>query len=353
MRANTIAEETVKMRISFLLATVLFARVPVLCAAQEPVPGTLKAANASIRYDHFRHITAVRELPDQSVLVLDVQSFGILRADFTKRSVINLMRSKSGGLEKISRDSTLNWDATERGWFLLVGTKSAGMLDVQTPSVAVSHAIYGADSMGRLLTVVPVNGRADSVIAIMVGFETGEQHAVTMLATPQVPIGDKRDAYPAGDQVALGFNGWIAVLRGNPYRLDWRSPEGAWIFGAEIPVQTAVVTPQEKEFVGNHVLHVNKKELDTHWRWLPFVPPWIAASGTLRITPDGKAIVLRTATRDTPELRYDVIGRDGIREGQLQLNRDERIVGFGERSVYVASIASDGTDVRLDRHPWP
>ena len=59
---------------------------------------------------------------------------------------------------------------------------------------------------------------------------------------------------------------------------------------------------------------------------------------------------MRRAAR--PEPRYDVIDRRGVVNGQLVLEPNERLVGFGARSVYVVERDADDIE-RIRRHPWP
>jgi hypothetical protein len=46
------------------------------------------------------------------------------------------------------------------------------------------------------------------------------------------------------------------------------------------------------------------------------------------------------------------VNRRGGLDGQLVLATNERVVGFGARSVYLSVTDDDGIQ-RLRRHPWP
>jgi hypothetical protein len=52
------------------------------------------------------------------------------------------------------------------------------------------------------------------------------------------------------------------------------------------------------------------------------------------------------------QMRYDVVGRSGRLEEQLILGPNERLLGFGARSVYLVVTDIDGTQT-IQRHPWP
>ena len=67
---------------------------------------------------------------------------------------------------------------------------------------------------------------------------------------------------------------------------------------------------------------------------------------------DGTLLVFRERSRSAPGNDYDAIDRSGRRIRAIHLPRNERIVGFGAVSVYVAVRDDDGIE-RLRRHPWP
>jgi hypothetical protein len=72
----------------------------------------------------------------------------------------------------------------------------------------------------------------------------------------------------------------------------------------------------------------------------------------VRTMPDGKLLVERYSSISHPANSYDIIDRRGVVVGVISLPVNQRIVGFGSRSVYTAVI--DDLDVeRLQRHPWP
>jgi hypothetical protein len=84
--------------------------------------------------------------------------------------------------------------------------------------------------------------------------------------------------------------------------------------------------------------------------WPATLPPYRSPVALLA-APDGRVVVPRLASADHPETRYDVVNRRGLLDGQLILRPNERIVGFGAATVYVAVSDDDGIQ-RLQRHPW-
>jgi hypothetical protein len=63
-------------------------------------------------------------------------------------------------------------------------------------------------------------------------------------------------------------------------------------------------------------------------------------------------LVERLPEGDRAESRYDIVDRKGIRVGELVVKRNQRILGFGAASIYVAETDADGLQ-RLSQHPWP
>jgi hypothetical protein len=89
--------------------------------------------------------------------------------------------------------------------------------------------------------------------------------------------------------------------------------------------------------------------------WPPTVPPFLSRAGLFRnlfAMPDGRLLIERVPTARRPANSYDVIDRLGLLTGTISLPPELRIVGFGARTIYTASL--DVSDIeRLQRHPWP
>jgi hypothetical protein len=66
---------------------------------------------------------------------------------------------------------------------------------------------------------------------------------------------------------------------------------------------------------------------------------------------DGRVLVSRYPTSKSPETTYDVVNRRGELEGRLMLPSNERIIGFGSKSIYVLEEDENG-ETWLRRHAW-
>jgi hypothetical protein len=157
-----------------------------------------------------------------------------------------------------------------------------------------------------------------------------------------------------GDQ-AIGFaDGWVAVVRVDPYRVDWISPSGVYRRGAPLPVAVIPFSDQEKRFYLQRLSEQDGMPPGAPGsirNWLRTVPPFWGLFSLLA-TADGEVIVQRAPNSAAPEPAYDVIARDGTLRGQVVLSRTERIVGVGGRFIYVSATDADGFEL-LRRHAWP
>ena len=162
-----------------------------------------------------------------------------------------------------------------------------------------------------------------------------------------------RHPLSVGEEALLFTDGWLAVARLEPYRVDWRTPDGRWIRGAALPVPLEKLDGREKQ------AHMERraettgqptKSPDTVSGWPETIPPF--AGNSIVGSRDGRLLLRHEKTADHPETIYDVVTRRGILEGQITMPDNERIIGFGAKSVYIVVTDDDGIQ-RLRRHPWP
>jgi hypothetical protein len=69
--------------------------------------------------------------------------------------------------------------------------------------------------------------------------------------------------------------------------------------------------------------------------------------------PDGRLLIERFAEPQQAIVRrYDVVDRRGAVVARVELPPNERVVGFGARSVY--TLRTDANDLQhVERRPWP
>jgi hypothetical protein len=331
----------------------------------------------------FTGITSVRELKDARVLVTDGREQRLLVVDARSSKAEEIGRKGAGPGEyqtvgrlfALGGDSTLLTDISLRRWLILEGARIVATLPPDQPAIrATQGAILGADANGHVLSLqypLPPSGvtsytEKDSLKLVRTTISTGRSDTVAAVRRNPSTTEVERDAegrtvrsmssampYRPGEKATVFTDGWLAIARLDPYRVDWRSPDGRWIRGAPLPVPVVKFDAREKRAyldrnAGNpSQLAAAKATVDA----LPAtVPPF--SSGDLFASKDGKLLIERTRTADHPERRIDVIDRRGTLAATVTIGERERIVGFGARSVYVARKDDDDIE-HLDRHPWP
>lgn len=154
------------------------------------------------------------------------------------------------------------------------------------------------------------------------------------------------------DEARLFPDGWIAVAWNDPYRVDWRRPDGEWHRGAPLPFAEVPVTTSEECF--HLALQWPDRDCPVDWVTdFPSTLPALTREEPVLATADGLLVVPRMPSVRHEESRfYDLIDREGRLVLTVRVAANERIVGFGTSSVYV--VTTDEVDLQhLTRHPWP
>ena len=342
----------------------------VLTTALAAQQGTvsLQPANARLAAE-FSDLTSIRELRDGRVLLFDRKEERLVVADFATGLLSNIGRTGQGpgefqsiaALLPLGGDSTLAADFARR-WLILDGDKVVATLPPDTPAIrAVSLWPLGADRSGRVLSrgFPRGGGLTDSTLALLVERATGRTDTIARLRNgvrraPVSTVTDpalgrgvmvRRIPLNVGEAPMLLADGWTAVVRLEPYRVDWRSPDGRWTSGAPIPVRSIRMTDGERKAYSDRYPW-SRNATD----WPEFLPPFDTPT-SLFATADGWLVIKRLSSASEPETRYDLVDKSGVRRSQLILPRNEHILGFGAASVYVIETDDDGIQ-RLRRHPY-
>jgi len=371
--------------------------VPALSSAQKPATVTLPTADAKLETG-FTLITSIRELGDGRILVTDPRDLQLVIADFKTGDVKPVSRRGQGpgeygmvtGVYAIAGDSSLMPDPLGRRVLLFDADKAVG-------TVAADHAIIKAtqgfiryaDRLGNVFStksadvpsgastttekdssaVIRVNrttGRVDTVAKVrdrptfrtVVRNEKGEVTQSTGRAL-RLRVGEPWIVHP---------DGYLAVVRSNPFRVDWRSPDGRWTRGTPLPIPVIRMTQREKDASLARTAASQaasrgsgpappplpkdlQKALQTpDDEWPDVMPPYI--EGGLYFTPNGDVLIRRQPSADYPGMAFYAVDRAGKLLGVLELKANESVGGFGARSIYI--IETDADDLKfIRRHPWP
>ena len=371
------------------LVAVAITVAPSLGMAQAPKRVVLPPHNARLDVG-FTVITSVRELSDGRVLVTDPQDLQLVVADFRGGEPKQISRRGQGPGEyglaaplfRIGGDSSLMADFRNRRLLLLDADKIVTTVPPDNPIIRATQGfVRYADRLGHVTSVKspePPTGEStsnirDSSTVLRFHRSTNKVDTVTKILDRPAVRTVVRDAkgevtsssframrLSIGEQYIMHPDGWIAVVRTNPFRVDWRSPEGRWTLGAALPVPVIRMSEKEKaasrartaaSMAANPSSTPLPPQLQTpDDEWPDVMPPY--QMGELTFSPDGDIIFRRQPSADFPGVAYYVVDRRGRLLGVLEMKDNERIIGAGARSVYV--VETDSDDLKyLRRHPWP
>jgi hypothetical protein len=354
--------------------TLLTIVLSVSVEAQVPQRRHLLPPTAQVS-EEFTNLTSLRELSDGRVLITDRKDARLAVVDFSTSSVKAIGRRGRGPAEyqdlgpvfALNADSSLVIDIGNARWLIMVGDKIVATLPPDMPAIqAVLFWVpFGVDQLGHVLsTALRAGGafaRTDSVDLVLITRATGRRQLVGALryglptqSAPAVSglaegrgVSVSRPPFNIREEQPLLFSdGWIAVARYEPYRVDWRSPNGEWRLGRPLPVRTVPLTTREKE------AYIRRRPgARGATNWPVNVPPFDKTFPLLG-SEDGSLVIPRVPTADQPEPTYDIINRKGALLAHLVLPVGHRLLAFGHRSAYVVVTDNDGIE-RLQRHSWP
>jgi hypothetical protein len=361
--------------------------------AAQPAVQPLRAADARVEAVEFSQVAAVRELRDGRVIVLDdrEQRLLVVRPGASDTTRIGRRGNGPGEYRQLGRlialtgDSTIAVDPAASRWLVLDGAEvvatvtssdplprtfrmgsleGAGRSDELVGLVWARPAPGQAMRMPDSLTVVRIN-RATRAVDSVVRASTGLTERSIAQAAPAGPVSASpatKYVVPlaASDQVASFPDGWFAVARVAPYRVDWCAPGGRCATGPTLerpgPVSSASQRAILRAFaaVGETI---GSRQIAQTVGWPDMLPPFVRPSGPMFAgavlpLPGGELLVERLAADTLPRRRYDVIDRRGMIVRRVSTPLNARIVGVGVKSVYTADADADGIQ-RLARHPWP
>ncbi len=160
------------------------------------------------------------------------------------------------------------------------------------------------------------------------------------------------------DGWAIAMDGRVAVVRANPYRVDWVSPDGSVVSGPPIEYDpVGIGNPEKNAYLDNvqrNGLQVmvsmengrrsmnfsrgggrsGERDLNAY-EWPEVMPPFDPSS--IEVSNDGHLWVRRYLKADEPPA-FDVFDRDGQLVKRILLPEGRELVGFGKGAVYLTRI---------------
>lgn len=362
---------------------------PSLSLAQAPKRVALPPHDARLEVA-FTAITSVRELSDGRILVTNPQDLQLVVADFRAGNSKPISRRGQGPgeygmaapLHRIGGDSSLMADFMGRRILLLDGDKVVATIPADHPIIRATQGfVRYADRFGHVLSLKSseaptgesVTGARDSSTVLRFHRTTGKVDTITKILDRPMERTVVRNAkgeissssfrslrLRVGEQFIMHPDGWIALVRINPFRVDWRSPDGRWTLGAPLPVPVIRMTEKEKaasraRTAASRAANPSSTPVPPQLRtpddeWPDVMPPYL--QNEITFSPDGDIIIRRQPSADHPGNAYYVVDRRGRLLGIIDMKENERIIGAGARSLYV--VETDADDLKfIRRHPWP
>lgn len=335
--------------------------------------------------DTFVNIRSIRELGDGRLLVTDQDGGGrLFVVNFENGTRVELSRRGAGPGEHHSlgrlvpapAETTLVPDPALGRWLTLVGATLRATSGVDTRPVPMSSSVLlGGDNRGFLLflqswwptgasprgpdssVLVRVN-RATHAVDSIGRVATGEWHGVR--AVEDGAAGSRHallllNPLRVGEQAMPFPDGWVAIARLDPYRVEWITPDGRRVAGRPIPVRQVPVDLAEQraaiERSGLAPLVPDEyRRPEAYSGWPDLLP--VVTRDALLPAPDGRVVVARMPTARASTITYDLVNRRGEVDQSIEVGSNQRLVGFGSHAVYLVTRNSDGEET-LDRRRWP
>lgn len=296
-----------------------------LSEAQDVARRVLGISTGELR-EEFTRIVAVRELSDGRVLVSDAGDRRVVVVDFKANTASTVGRQGRGPgeytvptlLHSLGPDSTLMGDLLSRRWLIFQSDRVAQTIPPDHPAIAATRGIVlGADWRGFVLASrfpaprngIRVMGNGDSSAVLLIAMATGRADTIAMTRVAPSTQEHQFDGtgrvvqstmtiprMSVGEEVLLFPDGWLAVARLAPYRVDWRAPDGRWVHGSPLAAPEVAFTAREKE------AYLDRRARTSGTRpsggapgdWPSVVPPF--QPQPLLPLPNGEVLVLRTPT---------------------------------------------------------
>lgn len=390
----------VRLRYALAFCGVL---IPSLLSGQ-PTARPLPAPTAELG-EPFSSVAGLRELSDGRVVVLDSRERAVWMTDAAFRTLSKVGREGSGpgeytrpaALAALPADTTWIVDGGNRRTLVLApnGTFTRDEPSVTIrPSEGVTYTLAprGTDAQGRLYAALPLglidrgpNDRGETPIVrydrrttrldTVASFVDPTRVRVTPTATQPVRgtgggirlgAGSGGVGYAGKDEWTVGPDGAVAIVRSNPYRVDWKLPNGALQQGKGVSYPKVPVGDAEKEELldelrsrGGGTITTRGADGRTQTQTLPpsapqswakLKPPFVA--NTAIAAPNGTLWVQRSAPAGERMVSWDVFDRTGTIVTRILMPRRARVVGFGRGTVYVARYDDDDL-MHVARYPLP
>ena len=351
--------------------------VAALQPAGEPPPRALAAVALEVGAP-LTHVSSVRELADGRLLLSNARGPALLVLDPASGTLTPIgaagggpdRYARPGGLYAGPNGTTLMIDRGQTRAFTITANAALGAsrsiarkgfstssdADVDLQRLDAAGFVYFPDR-DRTRQMMAAEGRVEAtIVRLEAGTQTVEEVAVIR--------GPVRRTVGGGDGVIFSrsiigspADGWdvaadgrVAVVRGDPYRVEWYGRDGKAIRGPVIDYSPVPMTDADKDHyrrtVGRGTASVGMTggartdsaatDMLFSSTKAPFDPDDVAVS------PDGRVWVARTGPLGETTQTFDVFDQAGRRVDRIALPAGGRLVGFGSGAIYVRYPAGEG-----------
>lgn len=376
-------------------------------ALAQTVP-TRTLSRPEVEYDEpFTQLAGIRELRDGRVIAVDPRDKIVQVIDLRSGTATKLGRDGSGPGEyglplrllALPGDTSAVVDMLNNRMLLINPNATVGGF-VEAPPATQGRAGGGMimmansmptaiDARGRFYAegspITVVNGApqsADSIPMVRWTRASAKRDTIAWRGVPRdanqvsgssrggrsnfsVRIGSGAP-FQGADQMAVAMDGRIAIVRHDPYRVDYVSESGQRTAGQPIRTERVRVTEGHKDewrqaqrsAMGLAVTMDNgrrsaqmvpMRDVQDPENWGgEYMPPFLAQGGAATFSNDGYLWVRRTGPAGQAPT-FDVIDRAGKVVQQVVLPRRSRLVGFGNGTVYIVRLDEDDLQY-LQRH---
>ena len=362
------------------LATALLCLAPAPALAQRVIDLTGKPA-ATIEAS-FTKISGVQELSPTLAVATDNMEAKVVLVDFA-RGTVKLIGAKGEGPNEYRFPSppiavpagAYVFDTYQRR-AILVGRNGviAGMK--QLPEGPLSR-VRSSDAAGRVYfegsDFDPNTGRFSDSLPVMrwdpasdkverVARVWGGGRVIIQRKEGPASLAREITPFPHLDAWTALPDGRLALLRHEPFRIDFASPSGMITHGTPATVMPIAITARERDWyrerntpdpMGAAMIGggTGPKQQGRQWEDanFPLTMPTFIGTDVIA-TPEGEIWLPRSFTSTDKARKYDIYDASGKLTGSALLNPNARVVGFGPKSVYVSRVNPDDDLVYLAKY---
>jgi len=247
----------------------------------------------------FTRVTSIRELSDGRVLVADQADTRLVLLQWGTGEAVTVGREGAGPGEyrgvgwvfPLGGDSTLFTDSFLNRWNVLDGARFVSSISEREGRTRLLQTrLAGADERGHVLGVrgAVFSGRyrdrftADSLVLLLAEMKSERidtlarirgQGSAGFHVSGNIIVGS--NPLSAEDQALLFRDGWLALVRVEPYGIEWRSPDGRWSGMSRLPAPILKVTDTERCFAMARWFRKAPCDPSSLPGWPSYIPPFL------------------------------------------------------------------------------